>query len=107
MVRAHIREDKILSEYPNNRNQFISKAGAIFVQPVCASTSSLSDSFCFYILSKWGSSLDDNIPMRKNGSFVRTYLTSMKTGATTELARTLVFFYYYFNLSQRIHLIVV
>ena len=79
---AHIKENKILSEYSNNRNQFIIKAGAIFVQAIWASTRLLTNSICCYILKKWGSSLDNNIPMRKKRSFVRTYLVSMETGAT-------------------------
>ena len=105
MIRAHIKEDKILSEYSNNRNQFIKKAGAIFVEPVWASTSSLTDSFCFYVLTKWRSSLDNNIPMRKNRSFVKTYLASMKIGGTIEpITRTLASFFLF--LSQKIYLIV-
>ena len=58
MIRAHIKQGKILSEYSNNRNQFISKAGAIFVQAIWASTSLLTDSFCCCILKKWESSFD-------------------------------------------------
>ena len=75
----------------------MSKAGTIFVQPVWASTSSLTDSFCFYILTKWRSSLDNNIPMRKNRSFVKTYLASMKIGGTIEpITRTLASFFFIF-----------
>ena len=87
--KSTYQRDRFLSEYSNNRNQFMSKAGAIFVQPVWASTSSLTDSFCFYILPKWGSSLDNNIPTRKNMSFVITYLLSMKIGATFGLTKVL------------------
>ena len=64
------------------------------MQPVWASTSSLTDSICFYILTKWGSLLDNNIPMRTNRSSVKTYLASMKIGATIiEFTRTFVIFF--------------
>ena len=94
----------ILSEYSNNRNEFIRKAGAIFVQPVWASMSSLTDSICFYILTKWGSLLDNNIPMRTHRSSVKTYLASMKIGATIiEFTRTFVIFFIFI---AKIYLIV-
>ena len=87
MIRADIKESKILSEYSNNINQFIIKAGAIFVQAIWASTILLTDSFCFCILKKWRSSFDSNIPMGKNGAFVLTYLAGMKIGATSGIQK--------------------
>ena len=85
LMMSTYQRDRILSEFSNNRNQFISKAGPIFVQPVRSSTSSLTSSFCFYILTKWGSSLDNNIPMTNNRYLVLTYLSSLKIGATIGL----------------------
>ena len=74
------------------------------MQPVWASTSSLIDSVCFDILTKWGSLLDNNIPMRTNRSFVKTYLASMKIGATIiEFTRTFVIFFIFI---AKIYLIV-
>ena len=57
MIKAYIKEDKILSEYSNNRYRLISKPRVILVQLgkhqfAWASASSLTDSFCFYIVSK-------------------------------------------------------
>ena len=104
-AQSHTRSHATtLSEYSNNRNEFISKGGAIFVQPVWASKSSLTDSICFYILTKWGSLLDNNIPMRTNRSLVKTYLASMKIGVTIiEFARTFVIFFIFI---AKIYLIV-
>ena len=43
--------------------------------------------------------------MRKNRSFVKTYLASMKIGGTIEIARTLAsFFFYYFCRKRYIYL---
>ena len=87
MIRAHIKETE------SSLNILIislSLRRAIFVQPVWGSTSSLTDSFCFYILTKWGSSLGNDIPAWKNMSFVITYLACMRIGATIGLTKFLV-----------------
>lgn len=83
MIRADIKESKILSEYANNRNKFIIKAGAIFVQAIRASTSLLNDSFFLYS-EKMGIFLRQWHPHEKESSVV-TYLAGMKIGATIGL----------------------